>query len=803
MMHFAELDTPARALCFSPDGQSIAVGVGDGSRARKKGFKKDGTILILSSSDFKVLFETKDNTEWIRVVKYSPNGKILIVGGNDAKVVLYNVEDGYSRRALFTACASPITSIDFTVDSMYFQVSDASQNIVYGEVNGGVQIPNAATLKDAKWATWTSEVGWHVQGAWFNQPDRSRITKLNRNHTGNYFLSGDQCGRLNLFRFPSPQPCPYQTYFGHGSFITSIAWSSEDDRVISISAEDYTIYQWRVVPTLSAHGEERGDMGGDSGEDSELEVDGGFGFFDPSLDTEPQDEWKEGDVRPWTQAIVPPSEFNDEDTGKPKLSVELEYIYGLRSDDVRQAIRYNANGDVVFFTSSLGVIFSKLEHQQAFYEGHESSITSLALSHDGLVCATGEVGKNPRIHLWDATTTLPLSTLGNCHQKGISHLAFSPSKHYLVSVGRDRTNAIAVHFSPSSLWTDAFTVSSMSSGPGPILSILFSGNSDFPLFVSKKRSSCFIDQEGRSLNVEDSFYGKNRKIQPLICSCTVRSGSSEGPSILTGTSSGHIYVWDSSMKKIENVVSAHLGPCYTIIAMQPQNSSLLFASGGKDGFVRIFDTSFQVAFEFNLLDFVPEPYFPIPHSLSCSKTGRKLLVGCKGSEVYEISLDSSRAICLLEGHSKSELWGLCPCPTNRDLIASSGDDCIVRVWSLRQRKCLSKTNLGSASRCIDWSSNGHLIAVGIGGESSSRMKDGAFMVLHSGSLEVIHEDRKSKRWIRDVRFSPNSQLLAIASDDGRIFIHETSKFELAATCVSSGSGSSITHIDFSDDGLIL
>jgi WD40 repeat protein len=93
--------------------------------------------------------------------------------------------------------------------------------------------------------------------------------------------------------------------------------------------------------------------------------------------------------------------------------------------------------------------------------------------------------------------------------------------------------------------------------------------------------------------------------------------------------------------------------------------------------------------------------------------------------------------------------------------------------------------------------------VGIGGESSSRMKDGAFMVLHSGSLEVIHEDRKSKRWIRDVRFSPNSQLLAIASDDGRIFIHETSKFELAATCVSSGSGSSITHIDFSDDGLIL
>ena len=35
-------------------------------------------------------------------------------------------------------------------------------------------------------------------------------------------------------------------------------------------------------------------------------------------------------------------------------------------------------------------------------------------------------------------------------------------------------------------------------------------------------------------------------------------------------------------------------------------------------------------------------------------------------------------------------------------------------------------------------------------------------------LEVLHEDRKSKLFIRDIKYSPDGETLAIASEDGKV-----------------------------------
>ena len=37
-----------------------------------------------------------------------------------------------------------------------------------------------------------------------------------------------------------------------------------------------------------------------------------------------------------------------------------------------------------------------------------------------------------------------------------------------------------------------------------------------------------------------------------------------------------------------------------------------------------------------------------------------------------------------------------------------------------------------------------------------------------GVLEVLHEDRKSKLFIRDIKYSPDGETLAIASEDGKV-----------------------------------
>jgi hypothetical protein len=51
-----------------------------------------------------------------------------------------------------------------------------------------------------------------------------------------------------------------------------------------------------------------------------------------------------------------------------------------------------------------------------------------------------------------------------------------------------------------------------------------------------------------------------------------------------------------------------------------------------------------------------------------------VLVGTESSEIYEVAKDTGSALLLAEGHFDDELWGLAPCPTNKDVLATCGDD---------------------------------------------------------------------------------------------------------------------------------
>ena len=81
---------------------------------------------------------------------------------------------------------------------------------------------------------------------------------------------------------------------------------------------------------------------------------------------------------------------------------------------------------------------------------------------------------------------------------------------------------------------------------------------------------------------------------------------------------------------------------------------------------------------------------------------------------------------------------------------------------------------------------------------------GAIMILDSTSLAIIREERKSKQAITDIKFGPlTSGIMAVASSDGRVYIHGTKKFELLRTIETPVKNCGITKIDFTMDGIIL
>lgn len=84
----------------------------------------------------------------------------------------------------------------------------------------------------------------------------------------------------------------------------------------------------------------------------------------------------------------------------------------------------------------------------------------------------------------------------------------------------------------------------------------------------------------------------------------------------------------------------------------------------------------------------------------------------------------------------------------------------------------------------------------------AQKKDGAYVVLETDAMGIIHEDRKSKQWISDIKYSPDGFTLAIGSHDNTIYLHDVNNsYTVRAMCTKHNSF--ITHFDFSMDSATL
>nr|XP_024657607.1 echinoderm microtubule-associated protein-like 6 [Maylandia zebra] len=69
---------------------------------------------------------------------------------------------------------------------------------------------------------------------------------------------------------------------------------------------------------------------------------------------------------------------------------------------------------------------------------------SLALHPERSLVATGQVGKDPYVCVWDTFTAQTVSLLRDGHTHGIACLAFSADGQRLASVGLDAKNTVCI-----------------------------------------------------------------------------------------------------------------------------------------------------------------------------------------------------------------------------------------------------------------------------------------------------------------------------------------------------------------------
>lgn len=90
------------------------------------------------------------------------------------------------------------------------------------------------------------------------------------------------------------------------------------------------------------------------------------------------------------------------------------------------------------------IVYHYKINEQTHYTFHESEVSAITVSKKG-ICASGERGKNPTIHIWDIKELKPLIILKGDHKSDIYLLNFVHNDMYLVSCGKRLDTPIFIH----------------------------------------------------------------------------------------------------------------------------------------------------------------------------------------------------------------------------------------------------------------------------------------------------------------------------------------------------------------------
>jgi len=226
----------ARAVAINPVNGHIAIGINDGELSIRKGINELDSVII----------EKKDSKEWIEAIQFSPCGRFLAVGSHDNSIYIY--DDHYKLISKCRKHSSFITSVDWTCDSTSIQATCGAYELLFFDaMNGHQQTGGATALRDEQWATWTSRIGWPVQGIYPAGVDGSHINGVERSHSGDIVATGDDWRLVNLMRNPCLKGGKPISYVGHSEHVVRVKFDIQDKYLFSIGGYDRTLIQWKVL----------------------------------------------------------------------------------------------------------------------------------------------------------------------------------------------------------------------------------------------------------------------------------------------------------------------------------------------------------------------------------------------------------------------------------------------------------------------------------------------------------------------------------------------------------------------------
>lgn len=242
-----EAGEPVTSVAYANNGAVLAVGLANGTFA-----------LYNTKNNFLISRTRLSPTAAVRALAFAPNDAMLAAASDDGSVAIYAVDgEELTIKVAGPRLGGAVTSIDFSADGKYVQVSTAADDLAFIDTESGARVAEPHTLNNVKWATGTSRFGWGVQGIWNGSAtggaDVAAVT-VSRSHQ--YVASAEDSGAVRVFNYPcvgsgidaagklARRPQSIDSV-AHGSGVARTAFASDDSRLISIGDTDNVVAQWR------------------------------------------------------------------------------------------------------------------------------------------------------------------------------------------------------------------------------------------------------------------------------------------------------------------------------------------------------------------------------------------------------------------------------------------------------------------------------------------------------------------------------------------------------------------------------